>query len=123
LMTFRIFFWSNFFGSPWTVVKVLRPLRSVRNHSQYRSFVEEKPARLRSRQCGGASETELCMAHVRPPGFGRMRRMGPEPASGGKVKRQGTYVECVYGCNSAPVCFLRCLRRLRRRGLRHTIFR
>lgn len=29
LMTFRIFFWSNFLGSPCTVVKVLRPLRSV----------------------------------------------------------------------------------------------
>lgn len=29
LMTLRIFFWSNFLGRPWTVVKVLRPLRSV----------------------------------------------------------------------------------------------
>lgn len=29
LMTFKIFFWSNFLGSPWTVVRVLRPLRSV----------------------------------------------------------------------------------------------
>jgi hypothetical protein len=29
-MTLRIFLWSNFFGMPWTVVKVLRPLRSVR---------------------------------------------------------------------------------------------
>lgn len=28
LMTLRIFFWSNFLGSPWTVVNVLRPLRS-----------------------------------------------------------------------------------------------
>jgi len=33
LMTLRIFFWSNFFGSPWTVVKVLRPLRSICNDS------------------------------------------------------------------------------------------
>ncbi len=31
LMTLRIFFWSNFFGRPWTVVKVLRPLRSAGN--------------------------------------------------------------------------------------------
>lgn len=31
LMTLRIFFWSNFLGSPWTVVKVLRPLRSVQS--------------------------------------------------------------------------------------------
>ncbi len=29
LMTLRIFFWSNFLGRPWTVVNVLRPLRSV----------------------------------------------------------------------------------------------
>jgi hypothetical protein len=29
LITLRIFFWSNFFGRPWTVVKVLRPLRSA----------------------------------------------------------------------------------------------
>lgn len=29
LITLRIFFWSNFLGRPWTVVKVLRPLRSV----------------------------------------------------------------------------------------------
>jgi hypothetical protein len=29
LMTLRIFFWSNFFGRPWTVVRVLRPLRSI----------------------------------------------------------------------------------------------
>jgi hypothetical protein len=29
LITFRIFFWSNFLGKPCTVVKVLRPLRSV----------------------------------------------------------------------------------------------
>ena len=29
LMTLSIFFWSNFLGRPWTVVKVLRPLRSV----------------------------------------------------------------------------------------------
>jgi hypothetical protein len=29
-MTLRIFFWSNFFGRPWTVVSVLRPLRSTR---------------------------------------------------------------------------------------------
>jgi hypothetical protein len=29
LITLRIFFWSNFLGSPWTVVRVLRPLRSV----------------------------------------------------------------------------------------------
>lgn len=28
LMTFRIFFWSNFLGSPCTVVRVLRPFRS-----------------------------------------------------------------------------------------------
>lgn len=27
LMTLRIFFWSNFLGRPWTVVKVLRPFR------------------------------------------------------------------------------------------------
>ena len=27
-MTLRIFFWSNFFGRPWTVVNVLRPFRS-----------------------------------------------------------------------------------------------
>ena len=32
-MTLRIFFWSNFLGRPWTVVKVLRPLRSgYENH-------------------------------------------------------------------------------------------
>jgi hypothetical protein len=29
LMTLRIFFWSNFLGRPWTVVKVFRPLRSI----------------------------------------------------------------------------------------------
>jgi hypothetical protein len=29
LITLRIFFWSNFLGRPWTVVKVLRPLRSA----------------------------------------------------------------------------------------------
>jgi hypothetical protein len=29
LMTLRIFFWSNFLGRPWTVVSVLRPLRSA----------------------------------------------------------------------------------------------
>lgn len=29
LMTLRIFLWSNFLGMPWTVVKVLRPLRSI----------------------------------------------------------------------------------------------
>jgi len=29
LMTLRIFFWSNFLGKPWTVVRVLRPLRSI----------------------------------------------------------------------------------------------
>lgn len=29
LMTLRIFFWSNFLGRPWTVVRVLRPLRSM----------------------------------------------------------------------------------------------
>lgn len=28
-MTLRIFLWSNLAGIPWTVVKVLRPLRSV----------------------------------------------------------------------------------------------
>lgn len=28
-MTLRIFFWSNFLGRPWTVVKVLRPFRSA----------------------------------------------------------------------------------------------
>jgi hypothetical protein len=28
LITLRIFFWSNFFGNPCTVVNVLRPLRS-----------------------------------------------------------------------------------------------
>jgi len=28
-----------------------------------------------------------------------------------------TYAECVYGCNSASAWFLRCPRRLRRRGL------
>lgn len=32
-MTLRIFFWSNFLGKPWTVVNVLRPLRSVRHVS------------------------------------------------------------------------------------------
>lgn len=31
LMTLRIFFWSNFFGRPWTVVRVLRPFRSVQS--------------------------------------------------------------------------------------------
>lgn len=30
LITLRIFFWSNFFGRPWTVVRVLRPLRSAK---------------------------------------------------------------------------------------------
>jgi len=34
LTTLRIFLWSNFFGIPWTVVKVLRPLRSMSNVSQ-----------------------------------------------------------------------------------------
>ena len=29
LTTFRIFLASNFLGIPWTVVKVLRPLRSA----------------------------------------------------------------------------------------------
>jgi hypothetical protein len=56
LMTLRIFFWSNFLGSPWTVVKVLRPLRSVCNPCQYGLFFPTVIiARLRSRQIGGAS--------------------------------------------------------------------
>lgn len=33
LMTLRIFFWSNFLGRPWTVVRVLRPLRSAKEVS------------------------------------------------------------------------------------------
>lgn len=40
-MTLRIFLWSNFLGMPWTVVKVLRPLRSVRrvNETDFRCDV------------------------------------------------------------------------------------
>lgn len=37
LITLRIFFWSNFFGRPCTVVRVLRPLRSVKSRSVFQS--------------------------------------------------------------------------------------
>lgn len=89
LMTLRIFFWSNFFGRPWTVVRVLRPLRSA-------------PCMLAS-----VATSMWTVDHDPRQVMGR-RRDGE------------AYVECVYGCNSESVLFLRCPRRLRRRGLQRS---
>jgi hypothetical protein len=58
LMTLRIFFWSNFLGRPWTVVRVLRPLRSVG---------EDKSARLS--RIRGVRRGVVCAAQ-RPSGQG-----------------------------------------------------
>jgi hypothetical protein len=45
LMTLRIFFWSNFFGRPWTVVNVLRPLRSAGDVALERSKRMGRPTK------------------------------------------------------------------------------
>lgn len=60
LMTFRIFFWSNFLGRPCTVVRVLRPLRSARVLASTTAMREGQPIfdTYAGCGCGCSSETD-----------------------------------------------------------------
>ena len=72
LMTLRIFFWSNFLGSPCTVVKVLRPLRS--DDDKLESFKTKKGVIVvtyAGSEYGYSSETDWSPLSLR-----RRRRRG-----------------------------------------------
>jgi hypothetical protein len=71
----RIFFWSNFLGRPWTVVKVLRPLRSawMRQCAVAKSNVAFKGMTYAGYGCGCSSETAFQCRRLHP-----LRRTGLE---------------------------------------------
>ena len=104
LMTLRIFFWSNFFGRPWTVVKVLRPLRSAGRFGQQVCLII---VALFSR------------ADARPPPCHRHRHHHHNKSRicNRRAEKGQTYAEYGCVCSFATALFLLYLRRLRRRGL------
>lgn len=84
------------------MVKVLRPLRSKNLLVMCASMTIQNQMRRGFTLLPSNSGGNCGVMFRRDVGLG-----------GGYV----TYAECVYGCNSASAWFLRCPRRLRRRGL------
>lgn len=127
LMTLRIFLWSNFLGMPWTVVKVLRPLRSAMHVSKIRGWRSDDSAHTvdgaRRRGLEGETYAE-CGYGCRIPGFAwfvlrprRRRRRDLYSASVSNASKDVTRHDGMHGVrrSRAESCLRQTLEQPRRR--------